>query len=215
MSVAAASPAAATAVVEVRWLALDDPLAIRPDDVLDAAERAHASRLGARGARWAAARAGLRRVLAARLGIAPAEVGFAAAPGGKPHPHERHRSGLRFNLAHAGAYALVALRDGGEVGVDLEPVRTDVAFEDVARAQFGAAELAAFLTADPASPPAAFFRAWVRHEALAKAAGVGITAPLPESERARWSVRDLAAPAGYAAAVASAGADWAVRVLSA
>lgn len=211
MSAAAAPVVVATDVVEVVQLDLDGPLADRVPEVLDADERARAARLGPRGARWAAARAGLRHLLGARLAIAPDLVRFTTAPGGKPRLHEVHGSTLRFNLAHSGSYALVALRDGLEVGVDLEAVRADVAFEDVARAQFSTPELTSFLAADPASRPAAFFRAWVRHEALAKAAGVGLTGTLPASERERWTVRELPAPPSYVAAVAAAGTDWVVR----
>jgi hypothetical protein len=57
----------------------------------------------------------------------------------------------------------------------------------------------------------AFFRSWVRREALAKATGRGVVFPPASGDAARFGVRDLDGIPGYAAALASEGADWSVR----
>ena len=84
--------------------------------LLSADERERAARL-TRPEPWIVARAALRTVLGARLGVPAAEVEFAAGPHGKP---ELPGARLRFNLSHSGERALIALADGVEVGVDVE-----------------------------------------------------------------------------------------------
>ncbi|HYP56634.1 MAG TPA: hypothetical protein VEQ41_10110, partial [Solirubrobacterales bacterium] len=70
--------------------------------------------------RWVAARAALRGVLGERLGREPAAVEIHTAPGGKPYLVDA--DDMRFSLSHSGDVALIALRRGGEVGIDLERV---------------------------------------------------------------------------------------------
>ena len=81
----------------------------------------------------------LRIVLGERLGVAPTDVAFALSEHGKP---ELPGSRVRFNLAHSGERALIAVGDV-EVGVDLErTARSSRAIErtltDGERAAFGA-----------------------------------------------------------------------------
>ena len=89
------------------------------DALLTAAEHERAAALKAPGAteRWIVARAALRIVLGERLGLDPGDVVFGAGPQGKP---ELPGARLRFNLAHSGERALIALAEGVEVGVDVE-----------------------------------------------------------------------------------------------
>ena len=54
----------------------------------------------------------------------------------------------------------------------------------------------------------AFFASWVRFEALAKATGRGIAQHDPLRGSERMTCRSLAAPEGFAAAVASRGTEW-------
>jgi 4'-phosphopantetheinyl transferase len=178
---------------------------------LNEPERAHAARLRTGAPRWVAARAALRGVLARYLDVLPARVAFVTGAEGKPRLAPGPGADLRFNLSHSGGLALVAVRLGREVGVDLEELRDGVDGDAVAREFFDEPERARLAALAATGQPQAFFRAWVRREALAKASGRGISAPAARSEGARFGVRELGGFPGFAAAVASEGHGWSLR----
>lgn len=180
--------------------------------------------------RFIAARGLLREVLAARLGIAPAAVGFDPADGGKPRLADRDTD-LRFNASRSGERAAFALAVAREVGVDVERVRDELDIEAVARRALSPGELRDWLQLPEHRRPAAFFAAWARKEAYAKARGEGLAlrlggieaTPSPERpDRVRvvgpgheggpWEACDLDAGPGYAAAVAAEGEGWPLEV---
>jgi 4'-phosphopantetheinyl transferase len=161
------------------------------------------------GARWAVARGALRALLGERLGAAPERVALTAGPHGKPEvPGAR----LRFNVSHSGELAVIALADGFEVGVDVE--RLDRRSRAVERT-LTAAERAAL--AGVADRHAALLRVWCRKEALAKAIGGGLGwEPLrfDTTQPGAYTLTEVAAPAGYVAALAWAGGPGEVVVRS-
>ena len=120
--------------------------------------------------RWGAARGTLREVLGAALGQAPADVQIRYGAHGKPFV-----DGLRFNLSHSGARALVALSVDCEVGADIElprPRRTD----DIARRFYAPGEIERlFKLSDSAARQAEFFRLWCCKEAFLKVTGEGLS----------------------------------------
>ena len=131
------------------------------------------------------------------------------------------------SLSHSGRFALLAITGGQASGVDLERVR-EVRDARALAARFFAPEEAEAIrsvgetTADLRD---AFFRTWVRKEAYLK--GLGETVPgglrrfevrseganpprivsttLETTDVSGWSLRDLDAPDGFAAAVAVEG----------
>lgn len=176
-------------------------------------ERAARLRHGAEG--WVMARWALRRVLAGQLGLDPSRVPLVTDTNGKPRLAPGAGADLRFNLSHSGDVALVALRVGHEVGADVERIRDDVDFEGAARAALPSFALRRFRAPGESARAAlreAFFRAWTRHEARAKAGGWGIASRPGRSGLDALRVRELAAPPGYAAAVASEGDAWTVAL---
>jgi len=141
---------------------------------------------------------------------------------GKPHvagPGRARR--LRFNLAHSGAMAVVAISDGREVGVDIERVRPDIDIAGLARLCFTEREIAALAQVSQTDRVAAFFSCWTRKEALLKAQGTGLLSPpadvqagLGRYEPQRtgrpqgpegWAMTSLDLGAGYAGAIAVEG----------
>lgn len=129
---------------------------------------------------------------------------------------------LRFNLAHSGAMAVVAVADGREVGVDIERVRPDIDIASVARLCFTEREMAALAQVSQADYVAAFFSCWTRKEALVKAQGTGLMSPpadvevglgryesqttgRPEAGPEGWAIATLDLGAGYAGAIAVEG----------
>ncbi len=81
-----------------------------------------------------------------------------------------------FSISHSGTCVVLASTDGGQVGIDVEQVREidTHSFQQF----FGRGERDAIEEAQNDS--ACFFRLWCRKEALAKALGKGLFAPLKE-----------------------------------
>jgi 4'-phosphopantetheinyl transferase len=173
--------------------------------MLSAAERAAAERFRfpRDRARAVISRAGLRLLLAGYLNLPPGSVTFATGDSGKPRL--AGTSAISFNLSHSGAYAAAAVSRGRELGIDIEEIRPDIAWRDIA-ARFFSAEETAWL--DSMAEPEAFFRLWTAKEAVLKAVGIGLTAPLdrirvrPGEDAPPWNLRELDLAPGYACAVA-------------
>lgn len=189
-------------------------LALEPDGrdadllCLCDAERAFAARLRVGADRWVAARAALRRILGSHLGLAPERVLLEAGEHGKPCLALRAGDDLRFNLSHSGAVAVIAVRLGFEVGIDVEVLRFVPEREAIARDQFPEFERRGLPRAEGETTDESFLRCWVRREALAKATGRGIAAPPKSADAARFTVRDLGGIPGCVAAISSVGGAW-------
>jgi 4'-phosphopantetheinyl transferase len=174
----------------------------------------------------------LRRLLGAALDEPASAIAFDYGAHGKPGiaaTFLRDRT-LRFNLSHSAGWAMFALAWDHDVGIDLEAAsrlkRDDNSLSGLAARVLSARELAIWQAlADAAAREAAFLRAWTRKEAYAKATGKGLFDELgnievaldaaapkssltlrsvpQEGEIARhWSLHDLSAPDGFAAALA-------------
>jgi 4'-phosphopantetheinyl transferase len=177
------------------------------------------------GARFVAARAGLRQVLAACLGAEPGALRFVYSAVGKPSlaPEFQPDPPLDFNLSHSHDLALVAVTRGASLGVDVEhEARALPDLPAMARRFFSPHEAAAMLGLPAEQQPGAFMRCWTRKEAYLKARGDGIagglsrfdvsvapgeppallrTADDPDEAR-HWTLFDVAPAPGYTAAVA-------------
>lgn len=168
--------------------------------------------------RYVQTRAGLRRLLAQRMACRPAEVPIVAGQHGKPEV--ARPAAPRFNVAHAGSRALVALADArriSHVGVDIEacvPGLDAAAMMPLALTRVEQEELVRAHDLE-----AAMYARWVEKEAVLKAIGVGVSVHLrtvsihPDfdgglrvcSTRPAWAgfkVMAIDAPPGYAAALA-------------
>lgn len=163
------------------------------------------------------------RLLLAEAGLGSAET-LTIVAGANGKPELLHSSPIRFNVAHSADVAVVALAEGRPVGVDVELVRERADLRDVANRFFALPEVAALARYDGYAHTVAFHRCWARKEACAKAAGLGLRAPLDgllvgvDARREPiWTVplgdppyarelelADVDVRAGYAAAVAVA-----------
>jgi 4'-phosphopantetheinyl transferase len=145
--------------------------------LLSADERARAARFrnAAHGSRFIVAHGRLRQILAAMLGIAPAELQFAAGTHGKPSlAAEFAASGLCFNLSHSDALGLLGWAWRREIGVDVEAWRQMNDEAALVRRYFSQAEITAWEAVSPAQRSEAFFNIWTRKEAYVKAVGRGL-----------------------------------------
>jgi 4'-phosphopantetheinyl transferase len=210
--------------------------------LLDATEsmRHHSYRTAADRDRFTVGVALARLVLGAHLGVPPDSVPIdrTCARCGGPHGRPRLATGaaIDFSVSHSGDVIGLAitrsLAAGGAsrlVGLDVELINAATAKEAPVDMVLSATEHLSYRKLDVATRPTAFFRYWVRKEALLKATGEGLRVPMthltmsaPDQppRLAEWqgrpgypalvSMHDLPARPGYAAAVALVGRDAAV-----
>ena len=84
-------------------------------------------------------------------------------------------SQVLFNLSHTTGYALLAVSNTGEVGIDIEYKRDNVKIELLARSTFSNLEQQEILAVDGDERKTRFFRCWTRKEAFIKAIGKGFS----------------------------------------
>jgi 4'-phosphopantetheinyl transferase len=205
------------------------PLAVsHVEQLLAADERQRAARFHfARDQlRYSVAHAFVRHVLGAYLGVAPLALRFAAGAYGKPYlVAAPGQIDLRFNLAHSGERALLAVALNREVGVDVEFAQPIDDADLIATQFFSLAERAALQALPVDEKQSAFYRCWSRKEAMIKVMGLGLSMPLDgfdvtlapaapaqllavrgaEAALGPWTLHDLPPLPGYASALALAG----------
>jgi 4'-phosphopantetheinyl transferase len=148
---------------------------------LSTEERARAtrSRGGITGSRFAQGRGHLREILGAYCGVAPARVEIGTGPHGKPcligacGPHH-----LSFNMSYAGRIAAIAVTNGAEIGIDVEPASRYRLLDQMAVSVFNPAELQLLAVMPPWKRMMALVRGWTRKEAVLKAVGCGLVEDL-------------------------------------
>lgn len=194
------------------------------DGLLSASEEAALQRMAPeRRERMEAAWAARRLVIARYAGCAAEDVRLVR-PAGQAPMLAWPELGLHFSFSHSHDRALLAISTF-PVGVDIERVERGADCIRLA-ARFGTSGEADFLRSLPAAARSeAFARLWTRKEAVLKAVGGGVpsrlrrvsvplgpadgsaaSGPATSGDPLRpgpWFVRDLAAPPGYAAALAT------------
>jgi phosphopantetheinyl transferase len=169
------------------------------DTLLSADEKVRAARFifEADRVRWTRARSSLRTILSECSGIPAGEIRFVTGEHGKPAL--AGETGIEFNLSHSGSWAMVAVTRRVPVGIDIERIREKVNIASLLE-KLGVRDLP--------SGVENLFHVWTRREAMTKALGGALlTAPAGD-----FRIRDLDAPAGYAASLALIGYEPQVRV---
>ncbi|MFE5793419.1 4'-phosphopantetheinyl transferase family protein [Streptomyces sp. NPDC056503] len=164
----------------------------------------------------------LRRLLAPRLGVAPAAVTYRREPcpgcgalHGRPAV-EGPPGAPHFSLSHSGDVVLVGIA-ARPVGVDVETFPAAGTVREVTSVlhPLERAEIA-----QAGHAPEAFARVWCRKEAYLKGLGIGVARPLdqdylgecdPSALPEGWDVRGVATADAHAAAVAVEGTLGIVR----
>lgn len=180
--------------------------------------------------RYATSRAILRNLLGEYLGVSPVKLEFHYGPRGKPYLAEN--SGpypIHFNVSHSSELVLLGFSRDQEIGIDLEHIRSDYDFEDIARRFLSPSEVARLISMPRDTKSAEFFRLWTRMEAYAKARGIGLlllddvrpssgrenSAELifdnRRGEMSNWKIEDFLPAPDYVASVASAFATFALK----
>jgi len=118
----------------------------------------------------------LRLVLAAYVGVPPAQISFTAGSYGKPMLANSDR--FEFSLSHSGDGVAVAVSTGMRIGVDIELPRDMNDRDEFVRRNFSAGEIAAYEATGLPDRDRAFFQFWTRKEAFLKGLGLGLSRPL-------------------------------------
>ena len=128
--------------------------------------------------RFIAARGTLRSILSCYITIYPSHLRFYYNQYGKPFLAPEFSSYLlNFNLSHSGSMALYAITRNMEIGVDVERVRSDFEYEEIAKRFFSVNEVAILRTIPTEKKLEAFYNCWTRKEAYIKAHGKGFVPP--------------------------------------
>lgn len=159
--------------------------------------------------RYAVRRGILRHLLANYLSIQPGDVSFVYGPQQKPALAEPPaKTGLHFNLSDSGEMAVYAFAVEQSIGVDIEEHRDYPDARQLARNFFSPAEIAWLGQQPDELVSLAFLRCWTCKEAVVKALGDGLMAPLQEFTVAHWQT-----PSGLIWPTAPAG-EWSVHLLN-
>jgi len=131
---------------------------------------------------------------------------LATAPQGKPFV----ASGPEFNLSHAGQWVVLAMSPGNCLGIDIEEIR-EIELEDFAFSLPEVAEWEQNYGKDQAIR--LFFDCWTQKEAVLKASGQGLLAPMDQVrcqegtalfDDRRWFITKIDIAAGYCCHLATA-----------
>jgi 4'-phosphopantetheinyl transferase len=206
------------------WAPLDisDSAMRRFAACLSPVERERADRLRAplQRRRFVAARGWLRQLLGSQLHCAPRDIPIVKGEHGKPTVA---CSDLTFSASRTAGVALYATSRTMEVGVDIEAIRANVDIDGLAARFMSPAEQRALASLSARQRLEAFFQCWTRKEAYVKGIGTGLSFALQDVDVWRgvsqpatargWTIHQVKAAPGFAAAVAGACLDdWVPQV---
>ncbi len=178
-------------------------------------------------ARFIAARAQTRMILARYTGQSPAQVQLTYNSYGKPML-DAAPGGIHFNVSHSHDLGLLAITEGLEIGVDIEKVRPDIDYVHISRQFFSQGEIGRLLDLPTEEQVEAFYNIWTRKEAFIKGRGTGLSTPLDQFEvslggdtpgrlvqaseeienACEWTLCELKPGTGYVANLAVHGDQW-------
>jgi len=173
----------------------------------------------------------LRIILGRYLAYPPTALRFFCNPHSQPYlAIGPGRPPLHFNLAYSQGIAIYIFALGRRVGVDLELIRTDFDYDQIAEDYFSARERAVLGEFPAQDKHRAFFACWTRREAYSRATDQNFSLPVhhidgplrPErpapflkqgnpTDLTAWSVQEIIPGPGYVGAVAVEGHDWRLR----
>jgi 4'-phosphopantetheinyl transferase len=203
------------------WHAKWEQFVGKMEAVLSDAERERAERFRFKKDRdrYATSRGILRKLLGKYLAVSPYDLEFRYGSHGKPYLTEKSFANLiHFNVSHSHELTLFAFSRDQEIGIDVERIRKDFEFENIATRFLTPRALAVLDALRDEARTAEFFRLWTRMEACAKAEGFGISLldAAESSKRLKDDVcssneylptgriQDFTPAFGYVASVASA-----------
>jgi len=175
--------------------------------------------------RYIVAHTALRLLLSQYANVSSSELNFFVSAYGKPFLTATPAGNIQFNLSHSHEVALIAVTEGREIGVDVEWIRKDFAFAEVAERFFTESEVAALHSLPHNFQREAFYKCWTSKEAFLKAKGTGLSGELDEVEIiltpeggvrvngtiSNWNLVELSPCAGYVGALAVAKGRYRIK----
>ena len=170
---------------------------------------------------YSVAHISMRLLLSRYLQQPPDEIRYKHDQLGKPRAVlENDDHSIQFNLSHTGAYGMLAVSNGYDVGIDAELMRPIT--REIATTCFSPYELRQLGGLRGHQWLEGFYRCWTCKEAVLKAEGVGLTIPLdsfdieftaghrptiiacrvPERPRMHWQLFALKSPLEISASLA-------------
>jgi 4'-phosphopantetheinyl transferase len=128
---------------------------------------------------FVATRVLIRKALAYYTGTPSTALEFARREQGKPYLRNTPNP-IYFNLSHSGNFAALAVTTAGEIGIDIETIRTRN-FLAIAERYFHADEIKQLAASTDAKREQLFFKLWTLKEAFFKATGGGISSGLDKA----------------------------------
>jgi 4'-phosphopantetheinyl transferase len=192
----------------------------------DERERANRFVLARDRSRFLVCRGWLRRILGSYLGEPPGQLRFEYGSHGKPFLVGEDDEGLAFNVSHSVDCALVAVRRGGEIGIDVETIREEWDWAPLAERFFTPGERAFLNRLEADQQPAGFLKIWTRKESWIKARGTGLGEGLDRFDVAgaldqqstilgAWFLHELELSSDCVGALAVEGGECRVQILDA
>lgn len=159
--------------------------------------------------RYVAGHTARRRILARYCEECAEALRFTVATNGRPSLASRK---VNCNYSRSEGWGVLAVSRAAVLGVDIEAIRAHDDLSAVARQNFSIAEQRALATLSGADRIAGFYDCWTRKEAVVKAMGDGLSAPLSAFD---ITLTSDAAPAIVRAEGPCAQArDWSLRAFS-
>lgn len=120
--------------------------------------------------RFVLSRSTLREILGQYLRVEPQTIRFGYTKGGKPYlENPSLKQKISFNVAHSENLAVIALTWEGEIGIDVEWIKSRRNMEAIVHRFFSETERQSYLSAPEEQKREVFYHCWTAKEALIKA----------------------------------------------
>lgn len=127
--------------------------------------------------RFTICRAALRMILSRYLDQQPTDINFIYGEHQKPGLHTSFQR-IEFNVAHSDDLAVIAFSQNNVLGIDVEYMRKNVDYLELASRFFATSESATLARVVPRLRRQTFYNGWTRKESYLKAKGSGLAVPL-------------------------------------